>query len=189
MAFFIMVGMMTATAWAHRDRGPDDPCRKQVGASLLHLTLYQPHFDPDAEYCEEIPRAGKTVVVVDVTEGELRQVPISVEVVAVNADGESRTVLSLPPQVYPRGVADSEMVFDEGSDYVARVTVVQGAGKEPQLLAFPIQVTAWYVAMVKPALMVVGVLVFIGISFIRYHATSRQQAASVGTVKVRRVAH
>jgi len=184
-----MAGMITATAWAHRDRGPDDLCRKQIGASLLHLTLYQPHFDPDAEYCEEIPRAGKTVVVVDVTEGELRQVPISVEVVAVNAAGESRTVLSLPPQVYPRGVADSEMVFEEGNDYVARVTVEQGAGKEPQLLAFPIQVTAWYVAMVKPALMVVGVLAFIGISFIRYHITSRQQESSVGKVKVRRVAH
>lgn len=179
---------MTATAWAHRDRGPDDPCRKQIGASLLHLTLYQPHFDPDAEYCEELPRAGKTVVVVDMTEGELRQVPISVEVVAVNAAGESRTVLSLPPQVYPRGVADSEMIFEEGNDYVARVTVT-GTGKEPQLLAFPILVTAWYVAMVKPALMVVGVLAFIGISFIRYQITLRQQESSIGKVKVRRVAH
>ncbi len=183
------IGIMAATAWAHRDRGPDDPCRKTIGASLLHMTLYQPHFDPDAEYCEELPRAGKTVVVVDVTEGELRQAPISVEVVAVNAAGESRTVLSLPPQVYPRGIADSEMVFDEGNNYLARVTVDLGAGKESQLLAFPILVTAWYVAMVKPALLVVGVLAFIGISFIRYHITSRQQESSVGKVKVRRVAH
>jgi hypothetical protein len=57
------------------------------------------------------------------------------------------------------------------------------------LLAFPIQVTAWYVAMVKPALMVVGVLAFIGISFIRYQIISRQQESSVGKIKVRRVAH
>ena len=78
---------MVAAAWAHRDRGPDDPCRKQIGDSLLHLTLYQPHFDPDAEYCEEVPRAGRTVVVVDVTAGELRQVPISVEVVAGSESG------------------------------------------------------------------------------------------------------
>lgn len=184
-----IIGMMTATAWAHRDRGPNDPCRKQIGASFLHLTLYQPHFDPDAEYCEELPRAGKTVVVVDVTAGELRQTPISVEVVAVNAAGESRTALSLPPQVYPGGIADSEMVFDEGNKYLTRVTVDLGAGKEPQLLSFPIGVTAWYVAMVKPALMVVGVLAFIGISFIRYQITSRQQTSSVGRVKVRRVAH
>jgi hypothetical protein len=81
------------------------------------------------------------------------------------------------------------MVFDEGNNYVARVTVDLGAGKEPQLLSFPIGVIAWYVAMVKPALMVVGVLAFIGISFIRYQITSRQQKSPVGKVKVRRVAH
>lgn len=184
-----MAGMITAKAWAHRDRGPDDPCRKQIGASLLHLTLYQPHFDPDAEYCEEVPRAGKTIVVVDVTEGELRQVPISVELVATNATAKSRTVLSLPPQVYQRGVADAEVVFDEGSDYIARVAVDLGTGKEAQLLSFPIRVTAWYMALIKPALIVVGVLVFIGISFIRYQITSRQQESSVGRVKIRRVAH
>ena len=183
------IGMMAATVWAHRDRGPNDPCRKTIGPSLLHLTLYQPHFDPDAEYCEELHRAGKTVVVVDVTEGELRQVPIGVEVVAINTAGESRSVLRLPPQVYPRGVADSEMVFEEGHTYEARVTVELGAGKEPQLLSFPIGVMAWYVHLVKPALMILGVLAFIGISFIRYRITSRQQQSSVGRVKVRRVAH
>jgi len=36
---------------------------------------------------------------------------------------------------------------------------------------------------------VVGVLAFIGVSFIRYQITSRQQESSVGKVKVRRVAH
>jgi hypothetical protein len=189
MVILVMAGITTAKAWAHRDRGPDDPCRKQIGASLLHLTLYQPHFDPDAEYCEEVPRGGKTVVVVDVTEGELRQVPMSVEVVAANAAGEPRTVLSLPPQVYQRGVADAEVVFDEGGDYVARVVIDLGSGKEPQLLSFPIRVTAWYMAMIKPALIVAGVLAFITISIIRYQITARQQESSVGKVKVRRVAH
>src|SRR5262245_12105253 len=88
--------LIISTAWAHRDRGPNDPCRQQIGDSFLHLTLYQPHFDPDAEYCEEVPRAGKTVVVVDVTAGELRQVPISIELVASGPSGLSRSVLSLP---------------------------------------------------------------------------------------------
>ena len=128
-------------------------------------------------------------MVVDVTEGELRQVPISIELVATNATGESRTVLSLPPQVYQRGAADAEVVFAEGSNYIARVTVDLGTGKEAQLLSFPIQVAAWYMALIKPALIVVGVLAFIGISFIRYQITSRQQESSVGRAKVRRVAH
>jgi hypothetical protein len=184
-----MAGMITVKAWAHRDRGPDDPCRKQIGASLLHLTLYQPHFDPDAEYCEEVPRAGKTIVVVDVTEGELRQVPMSVELVATKASGEPRTVLSLSPQVYQNGVATTEVTLDEGSDYSARVVVDLGAGKEPQLLSFPIRVTAWYMAMVTPALIAMGVLMFVVISVIRYQMTSKQQEFPVGKIKMRRVAH
>ena len=174
-----MAGMITAKAWAHRDRGPNDPCRKQIGASLLHLTLYQPHFDPDAEYCEEVPRAGKTIVVVDVTEGELRQVPLSLEMMAATAQGQSRTVLSLFPQVYQRGVVATEITLDEGSNYVARVVVDLGAEKGSQSLSFPIQVAAWYRAMIKPMLIVIGLLAAIAISVIRYYVTSRQDETSV----------
>jgi len=179
---------ITSGAWAHRDRGPDDPCRRQLGASLLHLTLYQPQFDPDAEYCEEVPRAGKTVVVVDVTPGELRQVPMSLEMIAASTSGQSRTILSVPPKIYERGIADAEVILDEGSDYVVRVVLELGTGGEPQLLSFPIQVAAWYRSMIKPALIVVGVLTFIAISVIRYQIASKQQEASVGRINVRRVA-
>lgn len=181
--------MITAKAWAHRDRGPDDPCRRQLGASLLHLTLYQPQFDPDAEYCDEVPRSGKTIVVVDVTAGELRATPMSLEVIASTESGESRTVLSVPPKIYERGVVDTEVILKEGDDYVARVLVDLGANKEPQLLSFPIRVAAWYRAMLMPALLAGGVLAFIVISVIRYQVVSRQQESSVGRVNIRRVAH
>ncbi len=181
---------MVTVAWAHRDRGPNDPCRKQIGDGLLHLTLYQPHFDPDGEYCEELPRAGKTVVVVDVTAGELRQVPISVEIVANDTAGQPRSVLSLPPKVLERGVTDAEAVFDEGSNYVAQVVVELGAGKEVKKFFFPILVAPWYTKMVKPALMVLGLLVVTAISVIRYQISVRQQvASSVGNRRVRRVAN
>jgi hypothetical protein len=182
--------IMGSTAWAHRDRGPDDPCRKQIGDSLLHLTLYQPHFDPDAEYCEEVPRAGRTVVVVDVTAGELRQVPISLEMIAQSESGQPRSVLSLPNKILDRGMVDSEVVLDEGNNYVAEVEVDLGAGKERQKFSFPIKVAPWYTAMVKPALMIVGLLVVTVISVIRYQMSSRQQEEmAVGKRRVRRVAN
>jgi hypothetical protein len=192
--FFLMtmiVGLiMGSTAWAHRDRGPDDPCRKQIGDSLLHITLYQPHFDPDAEYCEEVPRAGRTVVVVDVTAGELRQVPISVEMIAQSESGQPRSVLSLPAKILDRGMVDSEVVLDEGNNYLAEVVVDLGVGKELQKFSFPIQVAPWYNAMVKPALMIVGLLLVTVISVIRFQMSSRQQEEmSVGSRKVRRVAN
>lgn len=186
-AFFVVASVtIAAPVWAHRDRGPDDPCRRQIGASLLHLTLYQPQFNPDEEYCKEVPRAGKAILVVDVTAGELRQVPIGVEVFATDESGRQRTVLSLPPRVYERGVADSEMIFDEGNTYVARVVVGLGSGQTPQPLSFPIRVVAWYTAMIQPALLVVGLLALTAISAIRYRMSS-QQDESFNRVNVRRV--
>jgi hypothetical protein len=166
--------LVTVEAGAHRDRGPDDPCRRQLGASLLHLTLYQPQFDPDAEYCDEVPREGKTILVVDVTAGELRQVPMSLEVVAAGDSGQSRTILSVPPKIYERGIADTEVSLNAGNDYVARVVLALGANQEPQLLSFPIRVAAWYRAMVVPALVVAALLALTAISVIRYYLSSRQ---------------
>jgi hypothetical protein len=178
--------LVTSPAWAHRDRGPNDPCRRQLGASLLHLTLYQPQFDPDAEYCDEVPREGKTILVVDVTAGELRQTPIGLEVVAAGDQGQSRTILSVPPKIYERGIVDTEVTLDAGSDYVTRVMVALGADKEPQLLSFPIRVAAWYRAMLVPALVVAALLALTAISIIRYYASSRQHE-SLAAPRVRRI--
>ena len=59
VALLTTVGWLVSTdAWAHRGGGPNDPCERRLGASLVHLTLYQPNFDPDAEYCDEVPREG-----------------------------------------------------------------------------------------------------------------------------------
>ena len=91
-------------SWAHRDRGPGDPCRREVGASLLHITFYQTQFDPVTEYCEEIPRVGTAFLVVDVTP-DLWERPIGVELLASDESGRSSPILSLPLQVYERGVA------------------------------------------------------------------------------------
>jgi hypothetical protein len=176
IVILVMVGWLaSAEAWAHRDRGPNDPCRRQLGESLLHLTLYQPQFDPAGEYCEEVPRAGRTILVVDVTPGELREVPMSLEVLATSNSGHPRPILSLPPQIYERGIVDTEVVLSEGTNYIARVVVELGAGREAQLLSFPIQVVAWYRAMLIPALVVAALLALTAISIIRYYVASRQE--------------
>jgi hypothetical protein len=172
--------LTTIETWAHRDRGPDDPCRRQIGDSLLHLTLYQPQFDPAGEYCEEVPRAGKTIVVVDFTAGELRQTPMSVEVIQTALSGKSQTVLSLPAKTYALGVADSEALLSEGNDYLVRVLLDMGGRDKSDVLVFPIRVAAWYRAMLMPALLVAGLLVLIAISVIRYYAGARTDESLAG---------
>ncbi len=175
-AALLLLGM---PAEAHRDRGPNDVCRREIGTSLLHITLYQTQFDPVAEYCEEVPRAGKALMVVDVTPGQLRTVPLGLEIIATDEAGQSQAVVSVPPRIYERGVMNTEIVFAKGTEYVARVMVELDGGQGPHLLAFPIQVAAWYKAMMVPGLIVGGVLVFVAISVIHYTIVSRQHGEAL----------
>ncbi len=187
LAIVALTGLLLPVeVWDHRDRGPNDPCRRQLGDSFLHLTLYQPQFDPDAEYCEEVPRAGKTVLVVDVTAGELRQTPMSLAVSATGDAQQSFTILEIPSKVYERGVMDTEVSLQTGSDYVVRVVVEMGANRAPQELAFPVRVAAWYRALIMPALIMAAVLALTAVSVIRYHWSFRQDEF-VTEIKVRRV--
>ena len=162
--------------WAHRDRGPDDPCRREIGASLLHITLYQTQFDPVAEYCEEVPHAGKAFLVVDVTP-DLWEVRIGVELVGTNEAGQTSTILSLPAQVHERGVADGEVVLNVGMTYAVRVVLELGSDREIQSFSFPFQVAAWYKALTIPGLIVLGLIVIVALSVIRYKVVSQREEA------------
>src|SRR5260370_39557880 len=140
LVFVVMLAMagwlLSTTAWAHRGGGPNDPCERALGGSLVHLTLSQPNFDPDAEYCNEVPREGKTVIVVDIEGDQLRQAPIALELIASDDSGP-RKILSVPPRIYRRGVADAEVTLTAGSDYVARVVLPEAANQTPLSLTFP----------------------------------------------------
>ncbi len=166
--------MLPVSSWAHRDRGPGDPCRREVGASLLHITLYQTQFDPVTEYCEEIPRVGNAFLVVDVTP-DLWDRPIGVELVASGESGQSNAILSLPFQVYERGVANAEVLVKAGLRYEVRVMLGLAEEHEPRKFIFPFQVAAWYKALVRPALIVLGVVIILAVSVIRYRITARSR--------------
>jgi hypothetical protein len=168
IALIAIAGWLVSTdAWAHRGGGPNDPCERRLGASLVHLTLYQPNFDPDAEYCNEVPREGKTVVVVDIEGDRIRQTPIALEMIASDGSG-LRKILSLPPRIYRRGVADAEVTLDSGSDYVARVVLLD-ATKTAILLTFPIRVGAWYRPIIVPALIILAVLGLTAVPVVRHY--------------------
>jgi cytochrome oxidase Cu insertion factor (SCO1/SenC/PrrC family) len=161
-----------AIAWAHRFGGPNDPCERKIGKSLIHITLYQPQFDPDGEYCEEVPREGVTVLVVDVLGEELRKVPMGLEVVAIGESQAPRTILSLPPEVYRRGVMDAQMAFTAESRYVARISLKGSGPGKSRVLSFPIRVGSWYRPLIVPSLMVLGVVALTAMSVIRYYFSS-----------------
>src|ERR1700683_3189334 len=126
-------------AYAHRFGGPNDPCERKIGTSLIHITLYQPEFNPDAEYCDQIPRAGNTVLVVDVLGDDLRREALGVQVIAARDSGPDKVLLSIPPKIYRRGVADAQVLLDDSGAYITRISIGEGSGQ--QLLAFKVRVS------------------------------------------------
>jgi cytochrome oxidase Cu insertion factor (SCO1/SenC/PrrC family) len=159
-------------AHAHKFGGPNDPCERKLGTALIHITLYQPQFDPDAEYCDEVPREGNTVFVLDTLGDELRRAPIGVRIFAISRDGSRHLAVSLAPAVYPRGVVDTQVNLAEGFGYLASVSIGSRDGVKAAEYSFPIRVRAWYRALVMPFLLVLGVLALVAISVIRYRRST-----------------
>jgi cytochrome oxidase Cu insertion factor (SCO1/SenC/PrrC family) len=176
------------TANAHRFGGPNDPCERKFGASLVHITLYQPQFDPDAEYCDEVPRAGNTVLVVDTMGEELRRTPIGVAIVARDESGGEWTALEIAPAIYKRGVVDAQVNLDANLRYVIVISIGATVGSNPAQLSFPIRVGAWYRALVVPSILILGLLAFVGISLVRIYRPSLIPALGRGRADARMLA-
>lgn len=177
MVLTAVVGwLLQGVAFAHKFGGPNDPCERKIGKSLIHITLYQPEFNPDAEYCDQIPRAGNTVLVVDVLGDDLRKLPLGVQILAVSDSAPNKAVLALPPTIYRRGVADAQVVLDDNSSYLTQISL--GEGAEQQLLSFPVRVSAWYRPFIMPALIVLAVFALMTISILRYYWLSADDAHS-----------
>jgi cytochrome oxidase Cu insertion factor (SCO1/SenC/PrrC family) len=182
--FLVAIACVPAIASAHRFGGPDDPCERKIGTSLIHITLYQPQFDPDAEYCELVPRAGNTVLIIDMLGDQLRKMPMGVEVLAVGPSQPARTILSMPPQVYRRGVADAQIRLTGDSPYLVRIHLEGAGAAGSQVLLFPIRVGSWYRAFIAPSLIVLGVLALMALTVVRYRMSSSASVSAGPPVRL-----
>lgn len=118
----------------------DDMCKLRLGPFNLHFTGYQPEINGNREFCEDIPKVGHTIVVMDAIEPELREIPIEVRIIRDTGD-ESRldvvTVAHLPPKVYASGSVPLEYSFTTPGKFVGLVT----AGDKGQYVSrFPFSV-------------------------------------------------
>ena len=113
-------------------------CILKVGPYGMHLTGYQPDLSGGTENCGEVPGTGRTVLVLDYIEGELRSLPVEVRVIrdtGSEQDLQAITVLHLPPKVYPSGFISLEYSFDQPGKFVGLITV---GGTQEHVARFPI---------------------------------------------------
>jgi hypothetical protein len=120
---------MSTAARAHGGVSMDnDICKLQLGPYYMHFAGYQVRPGlPDTEFCEDIPATGRTIIVMDAIDQELRDIPIRVQILGHRPDGEQYTVIELPAQIYRSGSVSLEHTFDQPGRFVGVVM----AGADP----------------------------------------------------------
>jgi len=116
-------------------------CILKIGPYGMHLTGYQPDLAGGKENCGEVPGTGRTVLVLDYIEGELRSLPVEVRVIkdtGSEQDLQAITVLHVPPKVYPSGFISLDHNFDQPGKYVGLITL--GGTQEHHMARFPISI-------------------------------------------------
>jgi len=126
----------------------DDSCMRQSGADdFIHLAVYQPAFNPFAEYCSALPQAGRTLLVFDLIGAELPDALVSLDVVQ---EGR-RLQVSAPPRRYRSGIANLAADLPAGT-YTVLVSIEQPDGR--RRLTFPLVVGALWDRLIVPLVIV-----------------------------------
>src|SRR5665647_273658 len=114
----------------------EDSCVRRIGDSMVHLSAYQPQFEPSAQYCTEIPKGGDTHLVVDLVDQALREMPVGMRIVRGTNETEDETVSFVRPSVHPDGVMRGETSLDQGLYTV----IITADGLPPLRYQYPLRV-------------------------------------------------
>ena len=110
-------------ALAHGGLSMDqDKCKLTLGRYRMHFAGYQ--LDAQrSEFCEDIPHAGETIIVLDAVDDALRDLPIEVVIARAKPDSSEpgETVFRLAPLVYPKGTLTLSHNFKENGNYIGLV--------------------------------------------------------------------
>lgn len=120
---FFAATLYTSAVSAHgKVAMEDDICMRQIGENIIHLSAYQPEFDVEGHYCTEIPQVGETLLVVDLVDPSLRDMPIGLKVFKGNNETDGELITNLSPKYYADGVISTYSALDEKGVYSITVT-------------------------------------------------------------------
>ena len=137
-AFALAAALYGGQAAAHgKVAMEEDSCMRRLGdSSMVHLSAYQPQYEPADQYCTEIPKQGSTHLVVDLVDPALRDIPIGMRVVRGTNETEDETVSYVRPSYHPDGVLRGETILDKGT-YTVFIT---GEAVPPVRYEYPLRV-------------------------------------------------
>jgi len=137
LSFLISIMSFSGSIAAHGNVPLEsDICVRSMSGSMVHLSTYQPQYDPEAEYCTEIPHEGETFWALDLIDHALRNSPIDIRIVRSGSNLLSDTVASIYSTDHADGIIKGEFNLTKGK-YTLFVT---GQGVPTLHYEFPLQV-------------------------------------------------
>ena len=132
----------------------DDLCVIQIDFYKAHFKIYQPRISGHEEFCEDLPRVGESVFVMEYIHDGLRELPIDFRIIKdvqnrgrfvkwediKDDDIERNTVFYQPPSIQPYGAFLALYQFKEKGDYIGIVTTARHEGGEVYTAVFPFNV-------------------------------------------------
>jgi len=120
--FILVMAFYTSTAGAHgKVTMEEDSCMRRIGENMIHLSAYQPQVDEEGHYCTDIPKAGNTILVIDLVDPALREMPIGMKVIRGSQASEGETITHIRPTLYQDGVISNQSALDQGK-YLIQIT-------------------------------------------------------------------
>ncbi len=138
-----------------------DVCKLSLGPYLMHFTGYLPE-KSRGEFCEDIPIAGRTVVVLDFLDDVVRDQRLAFKI--VRDDGTDPVaappLFDAAPKTYPSGSAAFRFTIPGPGRYVG-VARLSGAGDYVSVFPFSVgQARMWHhLLLAGGALLTFGALV------------------------------
>ena len=123
-----VAAMYTGTVFGHgAEELEDDSCMRRIGENMIHLSVYQPQVDEAGHYCTDIPATGNTVLVVDLVDPILREMPIGVKLVRGSREEDGEVIANIRASVYADGVINTQQVLEQGK----HLLVITADGVQP----------------------------------------------------------
>jgi hypothetical protein len=118
----------------------NDACEQVVGSRYtVHMGAYQPETGGFEEFCRDIPNVGETIIVFDLIDGALHELPIAVKILDLTQGGEGLPVADFPARIYPTGVVEANVNLPAEGEYAAVVSIDDGSA-QPVVTRFRLKV-------------------------------------------------
>jgi len=134
-----------------------DVCKLRIGPYLMHFTGYLPD-KSRGEFCEDIPLAGRTVIVLDFLDDVLRDRPLSFKIVRDDGGDPAAApaLYHVDFKTYPSGSAAFRFKILEPGRYVG-VAELRGVGGYVSTFPFSVgQARLWHHLLMGGAALLAG---------------------------------